>query len=88
MNANDHLTPKQDMQAVLAFANIENDEPVCQTIRYDEGLYYLVLRTLCLRYEFYVDAANGEVLGISTEPLPYMESINMCGGEDSFPSLA
>ncbi len=88
MITNGHLTPEQAMQFALTSANIENDEPVCQTSRYDEGLYHFVLQTLCLRYEFYVDAANGEVLGISTEPLPYTESLNLCSGKETLPSVA
>ena len=88
MNTNKNLTPEQAMQFARSFANIDNDEFVCLTSRYAEGLYHFVLCTLCLQYEFYVDAANGEVLGVDTEPLPYAEALNLCNGEGSLPSVA
>ena len=88
MNTNKNLTPEQAKRFALVYADIENDEPVCLTSRYAEGLYSFVMCTLYMRCEFYVDAANGEVLGISTEPIPYTEALKLCGGEDAFPSVA
>ncbi len=88
MNTNEHLTRKQALRAAYLSAGIENDGPVCLAGRYDGGFYHFVVRTLFLRYEFYVDAANGEVPGISTEPLPYEEELHACSGEKTLPSVA
>lgn len=88
MNTNKNLTPEQAMRFALVYAELENDGPVCLSGRYAEGLYHFVFRTLCLRYEFYVDAANGEVLGVGTEPIPYAEALDLCGGEEALPSVA
>ena len=83
MKTNNHLTPEQAMQLALNYANIRNDEPLCLSMRYAEGLYSFVFYTLHMRYEFYVDAANGEVLGIDTEPLLYAEALDLCSGKEA-----
>ena len=88
MNSNKTLTPEQALRFAIVSANIENDAPVCLSGHCAEGLYHFVLRTLCLRYEFYVDASNGEVLGIATEPLTYDEAVDLFRGEEVLPSVA
>ena len=45
------------------YADIKNDEPFCLSRTYADELYHFVVWTLYLRYEFYVDAVSGEVLG-------------------------
>ena len=77
MKTSSNLTPEQALQFALACTDLENDEFCCLSSRYSRGLYSFVLCTLCLRYEFYVDASNGEVLGINTEPFSSMEAMNI-----------
>ena len=84
MKTSSNLMPEQALQFALACVNLSNDEFCCLSSQYNQGLYNFVLRTLCLRYEFYVDASNGEVLGINTEPFPSMEAVNMLEGKNLF----
>lgn len=88
MNTNRKLTPTQALQFALIYADIDRDELCRLSSRYDEGLYNFVVCTPCLKYEFYVDAANGEVVGINTEPLLCMETLNMLNGKDLFSCVA
>lgn len=53
----------------LVYAGIENEEYACMSIGYMDGLHYFLVHTLCLKYEFFVESASGDVLGINTEPL-------------------
>ena len=87
MKTSSNLTPEQALQFALACTDLENDEFCCLSSRYSRGLYSFVLSTLCLRYEFYVDASNGEVLGINTEPFSSMEAMNMLEGKNLFSSV-
>ena len=87
MNTSSNLKPEQALQLALACVNLSNDEFCCLSSQYNQGLYNFVLRTLCLRYEFYVDAAKGEVLGINTEPFSSMEAMNMLGDKNLFSSV-
>ena len=82
MNTKNDLTQEQAMRHALIFADIEDDEPACMSSRYEEGLYHFVLNTPYMKYEFYVDAADGEVMGIGTEPVPY----DLCG--ENLPPVA
>ena len=82
------LTPEQAMRYALIAADIEEEKPLCLASRYAEGLYHFVLCTAYVKYEFYVDAANGEVLGVGTEPLPHAEALNLRGGRESLLSAA
>lgn len=77
MNTSSNLKPEQALQLALACTDLNNDEFCCLSSRYSQGLYSFVLCTLCLKYEFYVDAAKEEVLGINTEPFPSMEAMNI-----------
>lgn len=88
MKTSSNLKPEQALQFALACVNLSNDEFCCLSSRYNQGLYNFVLRTLCLRYEFYVDASNGEVLGINTEPFSSMEALYMLGDKKLFSSVA
>lgn len=82
------LTPEQAMRYALIAADIEEEKPVCLASRYAEGLYHFVLCTPYVRYEFYVDAANGEVLGVGTEPLPHAAALDLRGGGETLPFAA
>lgn len=88
MNTSSNLKPEQALQLALACTDLNNDEFCCLSSRYNQGLYNFVLRTLRLRYEFYVDASNGEVLGINTEPFSSMEALYMLGDKKLFSSVA
>ena len=88
MNNTLKLTTDQALQSAIAYAEIENDEPRCASGSFAGGLYHFIVTTLYLRYEFYVDAVSGEVLGISTEPLSYPEALNLCADWESLPHVA
>ena len=77
MIINPQMTQNQALKCAIAYVEIKNDEPVCTSSSFADGLYHFIVTTLYLRYEFYVDAMNGEVLGISTEPLLDLEELNL-----------
>jgi len=88
MNAIINLMPEQALQRALIYADIKNDEPFCLSRTYADELYHFVVRTFYMRYEFYVDAVSGEVLGISTEPLSYAAALDVrMGGEILLPAV-
>ncbi len=64
------------------------DEPRCLSAEYDSGLHRFLVTTLFMRYEFYVDALSGEVLGIDTQPLPYRETPELISCERALSSVA
>ena len=88
MNNTLKLTTDQALQSAIAYAEIKNDEPRCASGSFADGVYHFIVTTLYLRYEFYVDAVSGEVLGISTEPLSYPEALNLCADWESLPRVA
>ncbi len=88
MNNKIQLTPAQALQCAIAYAEIKNDEPVCTSGTYADGLYHFIVTTLYLRYEFYIDAVKGEVLGISTEPLSYLETLKLDTDGEKLPHVA
>lgn len=89
MNSFGNLTSKQALYNALAYAGIENGEYSCRSALLEDGLYHFVVRTNFMNYEFYVDAVNGEVLGISTEPLIYREALCVCeSGAEVLPAVA
>lgn len=78
MNMITNLNSEQALHNALLFAGIENEEFVCLLNRYKDGLYHLLVRTIWMKYEFYVEASIGEVLGMNTEPLLYREGCSLC----------
>ncbi len=89
MNNEKRLTREQALDRALNDAGISNAENLCLLNRYVDGLYEIVVHTLYLRYEAYVDAQTGEVLGLNTEPLPYPETLSLCSREEeSTPAAA
>ena len=88
MNNTIKLTPDQALRCAIAYAELKNNEPVCTSCSFTDGLFRFSVTTLYLRYEFYVDAVSGEILGISTEPLSYPETLNLCADGDSLPHVA
>ncbi len=89
MNFIHHMTNEQALNTVLHYSGIENAEHRCLKNSYENGFFHIVVWTPYLRYEFYVDATNGEVAGIGTEPVPYPEALHVPGfGEDGSPIAA
>ena len=62
------ITSNEALRIAIRYASLENVSPSCEKILNCDGLYEILLRTLLMRYEFYVDAATGEVLGFNNEP--------------------
>ena len=89
MNTKKNLTAGQALDCALLYAKIENEDPRCLFSHSREGLYHFIVRTAYLKYEFYVEAGDGTVLGIDTEPLLYPEALLFCErGDDVQPAVA
>lgn len=89
MNKMNPLTAKQALYIALNDVGITESESICLFNQYDNGLYHVLVKTAYMKYEFYVDAANGEVLGLDMEPQPYSETLGFCGDAlDSDPMAA
>ncbi len=89
MNAANRITNEQALKAALAYAGIENEENFCLSNNYQNGFFRVAVWTPYLKYEFYVDALNGEVAGIDTTPVPYPEALSFSNfGEDDSPIAA
>ncbi len=63
------LTKEQALKLAVDYARIANDNPRCLSVRFAQGLYAFLVETDYMRYEFYVDAAEGDIPGFSAEPL-------------------
>lgn len=89
MNMN-RMTDRQALTIAVTYAGIENDEYRCLSSHDDNGFFHMVVCTPYLRYEFYVDADEGRVAGISTEPVPYEDALCFlsCGEEKDTPAAA
>lgn len=88
MNNMHPLTAKQALRAALAYAGIEETESRCLLNRYDDGLYHLFVNTAYMKYEFYVSAADGEVLGFDLEAQTCSEALDFCGDDGQGEALA
>ena len=88
MNNTLRMTQNQALRSAIAYAELKNAEPRCTSGSYADGLFHFIVTTLYLRYEFYVDAVSGEVLGISTEPLSYLETLGLCTDGEELPHVA
>lgn len=69
------ITSEQAMRRAMDYAGLTDAESFWTLDRYEDGLYALSALTLYQRYEFYMDATTGEVLGVNSEPLPYPEML-------------
>ena len=74
-----NLTAKQALHNALTYAGIEKEEYACLPGQCTDGFYHFVVRTDYMKYEFYVEAVSGDVLGMNTEPLSYREALGVCG---------
>ena len=88
MNNTLKLTADQALRSAIAYADIKNDELVCTSGSFADGLYHFLVTTLYMRYEFYVDATSGEVPGFSTEPLSCLETLGLCTEGEALPHVA
>ena len=59
---------KQALDSALTCAGLSKEECRCVAHAYEDGYDHFVVHTLLQEYEFYVDAASGEVPGISMIP--------------------
>ena len=57
------------LKAALAYAGLSADDARCTFASHHDGLYELTVRTSFQKYDFYVEAWTGEVLGINAEPM-------------------
>lgn len=73
MKTRNTLTIEQAMRCALVYARIENETCRCLSSGRDADLYHFVVHTAFMRYEFYVDAGSGDVLGLDTQPLTQPE---------------
>ena len=88
MRTKNHLAAEEALRSALTYAGIENDENRCLLCRCVNGLFQIIVWTPYLKYEFYVDAENGEVLGIDMIPVPYPEALCLCSQRDDRSPLA
>ena len=65
---NTMISNQEALSRALAYVEISAAESRCEENRPEDGFYYIEVSTLLLRYEFYVDASTGEVMGANTEP--------------------
>ena len=82
MTTTHFITKEQALNIALTYAGIENNDFLCLGNICRGGFYQIAVRTPYLKYEFYVDAVNGEVAGIDTEPVPYPEALCFCGAAE------
>ncbi len=82
MNAMHDMTKEQALRIALTYAGIENNDFRCLGNSYCGGFYQIAVRTPYLKYEFFVDAASGEVAGIDMEPVPYPEALCFCSADE------
>lgn len=64
-----NINSKTALNNALTSVGINDGNYCCEYICLEGSCYRLIVSTLMLRYEFYVDAATGEVLGIDTAPM-------------------
>ena len=88
MNTKKRMTKEQALNIALTYAGIENSEYHCLSNEYDGGFFRIAVWTPYLKYEFFVDAASGDVAGIATEPVPYQEALHFSAGGEEDPSIA
>lgn len=67
------MNENQALSRALEYAGLAKTESRCAFRKAQDGLYEFTVLTLYQKYDFYVDALSGEVLGVNSEPLPYQE---------------
>lgn len=69
------ISNEQALNAALAYAGLADSEFFCLVNCYENGYFHIAVRTPYMRYEFYVDASDGEVAGINAEPVSFEEAL-------------
>ncbi len=64
-----NINSKTALYNALTSVGINDGNYCCEYICLEGGYYHMIVSTLMVRYEFYVDASDGEVCGIDTEPV-------------------
>ncbi len=82
MTTTHFITKEQALNIALTYAGIENNDFRCLGNSYCGGFYQIAVRTPYLKYEFFVDAVNGEVAGIDTQPVPYRAGLCFCSADE------
>lgn len=63
-----NINSKTAVRNALISVGICDENYRCDYICLEGDCYHIIISTIMLRYEFYVDADTGEILGINTEP--------------------
>ncbi len=63
-----NINSKTALYNALSSVGINDASYRCDYICLEGDCYHIIVSTIMLKYEFYVDSATGEVLGINTEP--------------------
>ena len=71
---NNIISAREAFFIAVKEAGLEANSPVCTDITLNGSIYEISIKTLFLRYDFYVGALSGEVLGINFEPFTDLES--------------
>ena len=66
---NIEITIVDAIRIAATYLNVGDSEMCCVRAAYEDGFFVLTLQTLFQKYEFYVHASSGEVVGVSSEPL-------------------
>ena len=69
---NDIISISSAIQAAADYAGFSTEDIRCTEKRYANGLFAISFDTDWSRYDCFVDAATGEVLGFNSEP--YIDS--------------
>lgn len=77
MKSVNNLSMEDALSRALAYADIEKAKSRCLYCRLHEGLYHMVIWTAYMKYEFYVCANDGEIMGMDTRPVPYPEHLSL-----------
>lgn len=80
MTTNRKLTADEAIQNAAAGADLKNADYRCVSVIHRGGYYEIILQTLFLKYEFYVDDTTGETAGLNTEPLPASDCFDLRSG--------
>lgn len=63
-----NITVFEAYKNAVAYAHLEDNAPQCVAARLENDLYELEVRTILMRYDIFVDACTGEVVGLNSEP--------------------
>ena len=66
---NNTIKMTEAIRTAVRSAGIENDDPLCTSAVYENGLFDLVIYTMLQKYEFYVNGSSREVVGMISEPI-------------------